>query len=86
MTEKSPIKLHLIRGDCDGFDCFGWAGELQLGYRILSLAYDTDSDGLVPTASAIIEGAELVKYFPNFDHLDLVQEHNVAETAARYLP
>ncbi len=79
-------KLYLIRGDCDGFDCFGWAGELLLGYHILSVVYDTDSDGLVPTDSAIIEGAECIKDFIHFDHFDLVLEHEVAETAAGYLP
>lgn len=79
-------KLYTIRGDCDGLDCFGWAGELQLGYHILSLVYGTDSDGLVPAASAIIEGAECIKDFLHFDHFDLVLEHEVAETAARYLP
>lgn len=79
-------KLYLIRGDCDGWDCFGWAGELQIGYHFLSLVYNTDSDGLVPTASSIIEGAECIKDFPNFDHFDLVLENVVAETAAMYLP
>ncbi len=84
LTTGGPVRL--IRGDCDGLDCFGWAGELALGYRILSIVHETDNDGLVPSKSAVIEGAELIGDFPDYDHFDLVKEPAVVQKAARYLP
>lgn len=84
LTTGGPV--HLIRGDCDGLDCFGWAGELMLGYRILSILHETDNDGLVPEKSAVIEGAQHISDFPDYDHLDLVREPAVAVKAAEYLP
>ena len=84
LTTGGPV--HLIRGDCDGLDCFGWAGELMLGYRILSILYETDNDGLVPEKSAVSVGAKHIYDFPDYDHFDLVREPAVAVKAAEYLP
>jgi len=84
LTAGGPV--YLIRGDCDGLDCFGWAGELMLGYRLLSILHETDSDGLVPKKSAVIDGAKHGFDFWDYDHFDLVREPTVAVKAAEYLP
>ena len=82
----SNKKIYTIRGVPDATDCFGWAGELLLGWQILSTVYDTKSDGLVPYDSAIINGAEHIADFPHYDHYDLVRQPDVVKTAAEYLP
>jgi len=79
-------KIYTIRGIPDATDCFGWAGELLLGWQILSTVYDTGSDGLVPYDSAMINGAEHIADFPHYDHYDLVRQPDVVKTAAKYLP
>ncbi len=93
-NEKFPIKssplaengkIYTIRGDCDGKDCFGWGGELLLGWTFITQTTNKDNDGLVPFDSAIIEGAIHIWDFPDFDHFDLVQEPSVAEKASEYL-
>ena len=61
-------------------------GELLLGWQILSEVYGTKSDGLVPHDSAVIDGADHIADFPNYDHYDLVLQPDVAEKAAEYLP
>jgi len=89
-AENTPLthnkKIYVIRGVPDATDCFGWAGELLLGWQILSTVYGTESDGLVPYDSAMISGAEHIADFPNYDHYDLVRQADVAKTAAKYLP
>jgi hypothetical protein len=77
-------KMYTIRGNADG-NSFGWAGELQIGWQILSKVHETDSDGLVPHASASIEGADHIADFPEYDHYDLVRQPEVVTAAARYL-
>ena len=88
-VKSSPLadngKIYTIRGDCDGKDCFGWGGELLLGWTIISQTTDKDNDGLVPFDSAIIEYAVHIADFPDYDHLDLVQEPSVAKKASEYL-
>jgi triacylglycerol lipase len=88
-VKSSPLaengKIYTIRGDCDGKDCFGWGGELLLGWTFITQTTDKDNDGLVPFDSAIIEGADHIWDFPDFDHFDLVQEPSVAEKASEYL-
>lgn len=78
--------IQTIRGVPEGTDCFGWAGELLLGWRILSSSYHTRSDGLVPHESALIRGAGHIGDFPGYDHYDLVKQPGVAIKAARFLP
>jgi len=78
--------MYTVRGHCPGGDCWGWAGELQLGWAVLKVAYDTDSDGLVPMDSAVIQGCQLVADYPDYDHYDLVCEPRVARDAAAFCP
>ena len=89
-AESTPLtynkKIYTIRGVPDATDCFGWAGELLVGWQILSTVYDTGSDGLVPYDSAMINGAEHIADFPHYDHYDLVRQPDVVTTAAEYLP
>ena len=79
-------KIHVIRGVPDGTDCFGWAGELFIGYQILSTVYDIGNDGLVPFDSAVINGTEHIADFPHYDHYDLTRQPDVVKKAAEYLP
>ncbi len=79
-------RIYTIRGRCPKGACFGWGGELHLGWNIMRTVNHTDSDGLVPTASAVIEGTDHLGDFDDFDHYELVQEPEVALTAARPLP
>lgn len=89
-AETTPMtynkKIYVIRGVPEGTDCFGWAGELFLGWQILSTVYNTENDGLVPYNSAMIKGAEHIADFPHHDHYDLIRQPEVAEKAAEYLP
>ena len=78
-------RVYTIRGDGDGWDCFGWGGELFLGWAILRVIHGTDSDGLVPTESAVIDGAVHISDFWGYDHYDLVEKSKVVENAAEYL-
>ena len=78
-------RIHTIRGDCDGNDCFGWGGELLFRWTFIILKTKEDYDGLVPYHSAIIEGAIHIADYPDFDHSDLVEEPVVAEKASEYL-
>ncbi len=86
---KSPLadngKIFTIRGDCDGKDCFGWAGELIFGWTFLMQTTGKDNDGLVPFDSSVIDGATHIADFPDFDHFDLVQEPSVVEQASESL-
>lgn len=72
-----------IRGDCDGTDCFGWGGELLFGWIYIKNTINRDNDGLVPFDSAIVDGANNIWDFEDFDHFDLVQEPSVAEKASQ---
>jgi len=87
--KTSPLadngKIYTIRGDCDGYDCFGWAGELLFGWALIKLSTGSDSDGLVPFDSAVIEYANHIGDFPEFSHIDLVEEPSVVEKASEYL-
>jgi len=88
--EASPLavnrRIHTIRGIPDGSESYGWVGELFLGWQILSNGYGTLSDGLVPSESAVIEGAEHIADFPGYDHYDLVKEPEIVRAAAEFLP
>lgn len=79
-------KVYTIRGGCPDGDCHGWGGELSFGWDILKYYFHTDSDGLVPEASALADGAEHIADFPDFDHYELVFEPAVALKAAEKLP
>ena len=78
-------KYYTIRGDADGWDCWGWGGELFAGWTTLSTVYWTDNDGLVPYASAVMTGATHVADFTSYDHQELVTKADVATKAALYL-
>jgi hypothetical protein len=78
-------QIYTIRGDADGWDCFGWGGELPMGWIILRAFNGTDNDGLVPTHSAVIDGAQHIADFESHDHFDLTQDPAIAEKVAQYL-
>ncbi|MFH1139167.1 MAG: alpha/beta hydrolase [Pseudomonadota bacterium] len=78
--------IQTIRGNCPAGDCFGWGGELALGWRVLKTFYNLDSDGLVPQASALLAGAGHLADFNTFDHQALAREPSVAAAAAACLP
>lgn len=79
-------KIFTIRGRCPDGDCHGWGGELSLGWDVMRTVHHTDSDGLVPQASAVVDGAEQIADFPDFDHYELVFEPTVSLKAAERLP
>jgi len=84
-------KVWTIVGDADGWDCFGWGGELFAGWPILG-AWEGDNDGLVSHGSAMLSGvdnhsgdANTLGFFWSYDHMDLVQNADVATLAATKL-
>jgi pimeloyl-ACP methyl ester carboxylesterase len=79
-------KIYTIRGDSDGYDSFGWGGELFFGWPVMRLFYWTDSDGIVSEESSIIDGAMHIGDFSGDDHYDLVRDPAVVIKAAEYLP
>ncbi len=79
-------KIYTIRGDSDGYDSFGWGGELFFGWPVMRIFYWTDSDGIVPEQSSLIEGAMHIGDFSGDDHYDLVRDPEVVIKAAEYLP
>jgi len=79
-------KIYTIRGDSDGkINQQGAMGELYIGWHELFLINKTDSDGLVPYNSSVINGAIHIGDF-KYDHQDIVRKLDVAERAAQYLP
>ncbi|MBF0099916.1 MAG: alpha/beta fold hydrolase [Desulfobacterales bacterium] len=78
-------KIYTIRGDCDLWDCYTLFFELIAGWEALYFVYFTDSDGIVPTNSSVIDGAEHIADFWDYDHRDLVKRPEVAEKACQYL-
>lgn len=86
MNVTNNCKVYTIRGDSDGYDSFGWGGELFFGWPIMRLFYWTDSDGIVPEESSVIKGAMHIGDFSGDDHYDLVRDPAVVIKAAEYLP
>jgi len=78
-------KIYTIAGDGDGWDCWGWGGELQIGWDILTTIYWRDSDGAVASGDEQISGATFIGKFWDYDHMDLVRNASVASLAAQYL-
>ncbi|MCX7679287.1 MAG: alpha/beta fold hydrolase [Spirochaetes bacterium] len=78
-------KIYTIGGDADGYDCWGWGGELQVGWDILTVVYWRDSDGAVARGDEQISGATHICTFWDYDHLELVTKADVATKAAAYL-
>lgn len=79
-------RMYTIRGDSDG-KIWEWGvmGELYVGWHTLNKKHGTDSDGLVPKDSAVIQGAEHIADFPDYHHMDLVTREEVAKKAASVL-
>ncbi len=84
-------KLWTIVGDADGWDCWGWGGELFAGWPILG-TLEGDNDGLVSHQSAMLSGidnhngdANTLAFFWSYDHYDVVRESSVATKAASVL-
>lgn len=84
-------KLKQIVGDADGYDCWGWAGELSVGWPLLCIQ-EGDNDGAVSHQSARTDGIDNhsdsadVKFFWDADHYDLTQWASVANYAASWCP
>jgi triacylglycerol lipase len=76
-------KISTVRGRVDGT---GSLAELALGWTLLHTAYGLESDGLVPDASALLEGASHLGDFQGVDHHDLIRDAAVARRAASVLP
>ncbi len=87
---KAPLaeggRIYTIRGHAAGPDSFGAMGELTLGWTLLRTVHGVDNDGLVPSASALLEGATHLADFPDLDHHGLVRDPEVARRAAAILP
>lgn len=94
-TNSTPLAggrtLKQIVGDGDGWDCWGWAGELSVGWPLLCIQ-EGDNDGAVSHQSARLDGIDNhndstdVKFFWSYDHYDLVREASVATQAATWCP
>jgi len=78
-------KIYTIGGDGDGWDCWGWAGELNVGWGLLTTIHWTDSDGAVPRNAEKISGSTNIATFWSYDHYELVRESSVATKALDYL-
>jgi len=76
--------IYAIGGDADGWDCWGWGGELQAGWDVLSTIYWIDNDGLVGNSSCYMSGIPLVYRFWDYDHMELVTKSDVAVKALQY--
>ena len=90
-TPLDGQKLWTIVGDGDGWDCWGWGGELFAGWPILGV-WEGDNDGLVSHQSAMLSGvdnhsgdANTAGFFWSYDHMDLVRNADVATLAATKL-
>ncbi len=77
--------IYSIGGDADGWDAWGFAGELSIGWTLLSTIYWTDSDGGVPHDANSISGMTFVTRFWSYDHEELVTKADVATKALQYL-
>lgn len=75
-----------VRGNCPEGNCWGWGGELAIGWSVLKSFYHTGSDGMVPWGSAVITGAALIADYPDHDHQRLVLDPQVALEVSRHLP
>jgi triacylglycerol lipase len=88
-VDRTPFhrggRLYTIAGDADNWGDRGWHGELAVGWTLLSLKYGKDSDGVVLEGEATLPGAVHVRTFPDYDHLELIQEPDVAKTIADLL-
>ncbi len=78
-------QIFTIGGDADGWDAWGWGGELSVGWTLLSTVYWTDSDGGVPRDDDTISGSTFVKRFWSYDHKELVTKSAVADEALKHL-
>lgn len=79
-------KVYTIRGYSNGFLWqWGWGGELVLGYYHMRILNRTRNDGLVPEASAVIDGAVHLADLPGYTHMDLVTRPEVVDIFARVL-
>jgi len=76
--------IYSIAGDADGYDCWGWGGELFVGWGLLSTVHWTDNDGAVPNGNVSIGGMTFVTRFSSYDHLELVTKSDVAAKALLY--
>ncbi len=97
-VRRSPAAIYTIRGCSHGL-MIGALGECHVGHEVMELLHRTGSDGLVPTASARIDGARHLASFdgkthsvagvrtrlPLLDHYGLVRDPTVVRVIARAL-
>jgi triacylglycerol lipase len=76
-------RIYTIRGRVDGPSSLA---ELAVGWTLLHAVDGLESDGLVPDASALLDGAEHLADFAGTDHHDLIRDAAVARRAASVLP
>lgn len=79
-------KVYTVRANASCGLNWGVSGELLVGGIHLRWRYNTGSDGLVPAASAVIEGATHIADLDGFNHLDLVRRPEVVDICAPFLP
>ena len=78
-------KIYTIGGDGDGWDCWGWGGELQVGWDALMMIYWDDSDGAVNRDNDKLSGTTFLTRYWSYDHMELVTKSDVATKALSYL-
>ncbi len=78
--------IYTIRGGVGSSESVAAPGQTALGWTLLHTVHGMESDGLVPSTSALLEGAAHLADFPDCDHHALVRDPAVARRAAEVLP
>ncbi len=76
-------RIFTIRGRVSDGDSLG---PLLPGWTLLHAVHGLENDGLVPEASALLEGATQLADLPGVDHHGLIRDPAVARRAASALP
>lgn len=89
--ENAPLwnngKIYTVRGYASKHPLknFGVIGEVLYAWLTLRFVCKTNSDGLVPEDSAVIQGSEHLADFHECSHFDLVRRPSVAKKASAVL-
>lgn len=78
-------RIYTIRGRLGSDPSVAALGPLAAGWTLLRRVHGMESDGLVPDASALLEGAVPLPDFPGLHHHALIREPAVARRAAEVL-
>ncbi len=79
-------RIYTIRGGSEGPGSLASMAVLAFGRTLLRAVHGMESDGLVPSASALLAGASHLADFPADDHHALIRDPVVARRAAEVLP